>query len=556
MHAKKAAALANAVTGEGTIITALENIVSVAGDSELDEETLSAVSGQFAMLEERLSLTRMQALVVAMLIDSGRFLDTHEMARYLGIRNIRMLTYMNEIDQLLQRRIIRYKRTNFDKGYLIRREALDAYLADKEYAPQPRKGISMSDFVDASNELIDDYIDDEVSHEELEENICELVRNNSSLLICKKMENLNANEMILFLFCLCKYVYEGDLNVIGLEYGRLFEKGALASLQRNILRRTGPLFTEKLLGDAFSQDFASRETVSISEEVRTFVEKEMDISWKNADLSYMKDLLVAGDIVHKDMFYNAEERVSIDKLCEMLSQENFENIQQRLKECGMRSGFACLFYGAPGTGKTETVLQLARLTGRSIMQVNIAGIKDKYVGESEKNIRAIFRRYRTCCDNSELKPILLFNEADAIISKRSADVSRAVDKMENAMQNIILEEMEKLDGILIATTNLTANMDKAFERRFIYKIEFHKPEAVVKERIWMSMIGDLAPEIANRLASEFDLSGGQIENVTRKQFVDQILYGEEPTLTKLREYCNQECIKNTENAWNHSRIGF
>jgi SpoVK/Ycf46/Vps4 family AAA+-type ATPase len=190
------------------------------------------------------------------------------------------------------------------------------------------------------------------------------------------------------------------------------------------------------------------------------------------------------------------------------------------------------------------------------MQVNVANIKDKYVGESEKNIRGIFNRYRTCCENSELKPILLFNEADAIIGKRSTNVSRSVDKMENAIQNIILEEMEKLDGILIATTNLTSNIDTAFERRFIYKIEFHKPEAVVKERIWMSMIGDLAPEIANRLASEFDLSGGQIENVTRKQFVDQILYGEEPTLTKLREYCNQECIKNTENAWNHSRIGF
>lgn len=102
--------------------------------------------------------------------------------------------------------------------------------------------------------------------------------------------------------------------------------------------------------------------------------------------------------------------------------------------------------------------------------------------------------------------------------------------------------MEKLDGILIATTNLTANMDKAFERRFIYKVEFRKPEADVKQRIWMSMIDGLDPGDACRLAGEFDLSGGQIENVTRKQFVDRILYGEEPTLEKLREYCTQECI--------------
>lgn len=553
---KRTAALANAVTGDNTIITALEKILSVAYDCELDTNIMNVAAEQFALLEKRLSFTTMQALVIAMLIDNGRIMDTCDMAQFLGIRNIRMLTYINEIEELQRRRIIRYKKGNFEKGYLIKREALNAYLANKEYIPNEYKGLDMMSFVDAADMLIEEYFNDEVSHGELEDNICELIDKNQSLIICKKLKQFTANEILLFLFCLRGYVYEGDRNIMEHEYRRLYDNNDFCHIKRDIVRRTGPLFKEKLLGDALSADFAPREALSISEELRQFIDKELGICWENNDTAYLKDLLDVEKIVHKDMFYNAEERASIDKLCEMLKQENFENIQRRLNECGMRSGFACLFHGAPGTGKTETVLQLARLTGRNIMQVNVANIKDKYVGESEKNIRGIFNRYRTCCENSELKPILLFNEADAIIGKRSTNVSRSVDKMENAIQNIILEEMEKLDGILIATTNLTSNIDTAFERRFIYKIEFHKPEAVVKERIWMSMIGDLAPEIANRLASEFDLSGGQIENVTRKQFVDQILYGEEPTLTKLREYCNQECIKNTENAWNHSRIGF
>lgn len=556
MHAKKAAALANAVTGEGTIITALENIVSVAHDSELNENILAVAAEQFELLEKRLSFTTMQSLVIAMLIDAGRFMDTNDMARFLGIRNIRMLTFVNEIEQLKQRRIIRYKKSNFEKGYVIRREALDAYLADKEYVPNAFNGLTIKDFVDTANTLIEEYFDDDLSYDELRESVAELMSNNATLILCKKMINLASNEVLLFLFCLCKYVYEGDRNITELEYRRLFDNSDISYLKRQIVHRTGPLFKENLLGDALSTDFASRESVSVSEEVRQFIDKELDLCWEKADYSYMKDLLDVNKILHKKMFYNAEERVSIEKLSEMLKQENFENIQQRLKESGMRSGFACLFHGAPGTGKTETVLQLARLTGRSIMQVNVANIKDKYVGESEKNIRGIFNRYRTCCKNSELKPILLFNEADAIISKRNGDVSRSVDKMENAMQNIILEEMEKLDGILIATTNLTSNMDTAFERRFIYKVEFHKPEVAVKERIWMSMIGDLAPADANKLAGEFDLSGGQIENVTRKQFVDKILYGEEPSLGKLREYCYQECMNSTGNTRRHSRIGF
>ena len=556
MHSKKAATLANAVTGEGTIITALEVILTIAHDCELDTEILNAATEQFALLERRLSFTAIQSLVIAMLIDNGRHMDTQDMARFLGIRNIRMLTYANEIEQLQQRRIIAYNKGHFEKGYVIKREALDAYLADKEYIPNAYKGLDMKDFTSAANSIIEEYFDDDVSHEELEDNICELVRNNKGLILCKKMENLTANDMLLFLFCLCKYVYEGDRNIMEHEYRRLFDNYDANNMKREIVHRTGRLFKDNLLGDALSTDFAPREAVSISEEIRQFIDKELDLCWEKRDYSYMKDMLDVSKIVPKEMFYNAEERVSIEKLCEMLKQENFENIQLRMKECGMRSGFACLFYGAPGTGKTETVLQLARLTGRNIMQVNIANIKDKYVGESEKNIRGIFNRYRACCENSELKPILLFNEADAIISKRNSNVSLSVDKMENAMQNIILEEMEKLDGILIATTNLTSNMDTAFERRFIYKVEFHKPDTAIKERIWMSMIGDLTAADANKLAGEFDLSGGQIENVTRKQFVDKILYGEKPTLAKLRDYCSQECINSSSSMNNRSRIGF
>lgn len=90
-----------------------------------------------------------------------------------------------------------------------------------------------------------------------------------------------------------------------------------------------------------------------------------------------------------------------------------------------------------------------------------------WVGESEKNIKGIFDDYKQKVKQSVKAPILLFNEADAIIVKRQVGAERAVEKMENSIQNIILQEIEQLDGILIATTNLAENMDKAFERRFL-----------------------------------------------------------------------------------------
>lgn len=96
------------------------------------------------------------------------------------------------------------------------------------------------------------------------------------------------------------------------------------------------------------------------------------------------------------------------------------------------------------------------------MQVDMSQMRDKFVGESEKNVKAIFTRYRRLCQESDITPILLLNEADALLSVRLEKMTTSVDQMANTMQNIILQEMENLEGILIATTNLTNNLDGAF----------------------------------------------------------------------------------------------
>lgn len=185
--------------------------------------------------------------------------------------------------------------------------------------------------------------------------------------------------------------------------------------------------------------------------------------------------------------------------------------------------------------------------------VNVPDIKSKWVGESEKNIKEVFDRYRQAVERSELAPILLFNEADAIIGIRREGATSAVDKMENSIQNIILQEMETLEGIMIATTNLTRNLDPAFERRFLYKICFEKPDASVREKIWHAMLPTLKPEECAALASAYDLSGGQMENVARKYSINSILYGsEKPTMDVLRAYCNAERL----DSQTHRRIGF
>jgi SpoVK/Ycf46/Vps4 family AAA+-type ATPase len=123
--------------------------------------------------------------------------------------------------------------------------------------------------------------------------------------------------------------------------------------------------------------------------------------------------------------------------------------------------------------------------------------------------------------------------------------------MENTLQNIILQEMETLDGIMMATTNLTQNMDSAFERRFLYKINFHKPDRATRLQIWQSMMPDLPESDVAILAERYDLSGGQMENITRKATVEHILTGQTPSLETLIGLCKEENI-----AENRPRIGF
>ena len=108
---------------------------------------------------------------------------------------------------------------------------------------------------------------------------------------------------------------------------------------------------------------------------------------------------------------------------------------------------------------------------------------------------------------------------------------------------------------MIATTNLTQNMDSAFERRFLFKIEFAKPSLQAKFSIWKSLIPELSEEEALSLSTRYDFSGGQIENVARKRVVDQIIMGEPLTMDAIYGYCDNESL-GSGTAAGKAKMGF
>ncbi len=193
-----------------------------------------------------------------------------------------------------------------------------------------------------------------------------------------------------------------------------------------------------------------------------------------------------------------------------------EHGQTLLEDWGMakklRPGYRSLFYGPPGTGKTMTACLLGKATGRDVYKVDLSLIVSKYIGETEKNLGRVF-------DQAQNKGwILFFDEADALFGKRS-ETKDAHDRYANQEVSFLLQRIETFDGIAILASNLRANMDDAFARRFESMIYFPIPRPEERLSLWrqgFSKQSQLDSTLdLEKIAHEHALAGGAIMNVIR-----------------------------------------
>lgn len=542
-----------------TMITALDRVLSQAHNSRLSDEFWESVRNPVSYLTENLELTRIQVVFLAMLIEAGEPMSWKEFGDYLNCSRLSMMIYSEELEKMIAKRwLIRQSMNGFmvlPKGFAVDRGVMSALLLNKKFVPEKIDGLTEQEFVNKLENRVSKHLNRNYGFFSNDEEWMELLcAANPQLPLCQVAMSLDdIHEKSLLLMAIFDYAQWADSADEGLtmdSIDRLYpDDYECGWLREQIQNGTHILIEKGYIEHKCEEGIADTERIMLTSKAK----QELLSEYKPTRTKVVKPrtqnryLKSCKAIRKKEMFFNETEQEQIERLTSLLSKENFASVQQRFEEQKMRKGFACLFYGAPGTGKTETVLQIARKTGRNIMQVDIAGLKDKWVGESEKNIKSVFSQYKKLCQSSEVMPILFFNEADAIINKRTENVSHSVDKMDNAMQNIILQEMEDLEGILIATTNLTSNLDNAFERRFLFKVEFRKPDTDVKAKLWSSMLGkDISDDDAHRLAVSYDFSGGQIENIARKRTIDYVLYGKQATFEVLDSYCKAESLnKNT-----------
>ena len=538
------------------LLTAIEHIVDKAKGSGLSSEFYRKANRYIKYVAEKMELTKEQSVMFALFIDNSTdtSISVHDFGQFLECRTTKLIRYLSDIDVLEERGLVRCRR-RYGVSYRVPIDVVEALKKNEKYVPRNYSNLSCAElFSEIENLFHMQQSEEELTYENTVEKMNYLLDCNKHLVYVQKVLDYNFEEddkMMMILFSHL-FVNNNDNNIRFHDLDSLYDDKRLWSnvkLRLNIGDHV--LMKHKIVEYNKSDGFVDRESFRMTNEAKRELFVELHLPSMDEKSG---DVIKSKDITPKKMFYGDKVECQIDELGNLLNDEQYNQIRTRMTDTGFRCGFTCLFYGAPGTGKTETVLQLARLTGRDILQVNISQIKSCWVGESEKNIKQVFDNYRSKVKNSQITPILLFNEADAIIGERMEGAKSAVNKMENSIQNIILQEMETLDGILIATTNLAQNMDKAFERRFLYKVKFEKPTIEARMNMWHEMIPKLNEDECRILATKYDFSGGQIENIARHYTIGNILHGDaENKIDQLSAYCDAERL---ESSVGSRRVGF
>ena len=463
---------------------------------------------------------------------------------------LKMKTYIDETSMLHKLGLIKTWKDDDEYRMKPSRTGYELFLGDyAECKMNKIKDLDKFEFVKSVDNYVQIRRRENNSFRRLEVEISHLERENSNLdLVKKSWEQINAPLDRIFFYYLCNNYLDGR-TYLDSALKDIYDKQDMIMRESIRWQNEEQILQTNGLAELGEQSFFGNVEVNLTDEgLELFLGEDAD-KFKKKDKT--NDLLSVDKIKAKNLYYSDELDKEISFLRGSIQPDAFALLQDRLEEQALPKGVAAIFYGSPGTGKTETVYQLAKATGRDVMQVDISEMKTCWYGESQKLVKGVFAKYERLCKKAKNLPILLFNEADAIFGKRLENKGSSVDQTENAIQNIILEQMEKQKGILIATTNLESSLDPAFERRFLFKVKFERPSLEAKKHMWMDKLNGLSEDAAEALAGSYNLSGGEIDNVVRKVTMNRVLTGEDYSLDYLKELCGQEKFSKQ-----HKVVGF
>ncbi len=531
--------------------------------SQLNQNYFDQAQGHMELLAAYLQVSPMQAFLMAVVFSldiNGGSVDQKDLSRHFGCNPIKVLSLSDDLEVLCQRNILIKEQHRSRRGmaragfqYTINAAVIDAILRNM---PMPQtEEVALNDVIDVFERVCELNVkknDDLLSTDELFSRTIELLEANQSFPVVQKITKLGLGGADTYILCyiIWRTVTGHEFTHIDSTLNGMFDQPSRkARYVQSLIKGVNPLFDMHLF-ELTDASFFNDAGIKLTKKALEMLEDDsLKLTTGKRSSEGLTDPV---SITARQLIYNPDEERQLQLIKKLLDRQHFRQTQQRLEEKGLPHGVAVLLHGGPGTGKTETVLQIARETGREIMRVDISHTKSMWFGESEKIIKRMFTNYNDIAAESTHMPILLINEADAIISKRREIGSSSVSQTENTIQNIILEELENFRGILFATTNLVKNLDTAFERRFLFKVEMKKPCLAARAHIWKLKLPALSDLACEQLAAQFDFSGGQIDNIARKQAIHEVVHDTSPDFSHIMAYCQAELLEKSS----ISRIGY
>lgn len=256
------------------------------------------------------------------------------------------------------------------------------------------------------------------------------------------------------------------------------------------------LRTADLIRLGRQREFITREDIS-----RSVAQQSVNQLGRCADL--VKSVYTWDDLV-----VNGEQRRLLDMICNQVKFKRIVGGEWGFdRKTAYGRGVCALFYGSPGTGKTMAAQVIANDLGLDLYRVDLSRMVSKYIGETQKNISALFSRAKN------INALLFFDEADAFFARRS-EIRDSNDRSANSETAHLLQKLEDFEGIAILATNYVNNIDDAFKRRIQFMVKFRFPDARTRLKLWKTLIPEEVPREEELdfeyLAETFEMSGSSI----------------------------------------------
>lgn len=538
------------------LLDAIVSIYEKASGCKLLPAYFEAIHSDLNYVQQYFKLNINESFILSLFIaahaEDPKSAEIEKLAKYIECSKLKLMSYIQVIEHLSE---IGYIEKNINNNlarvlgssatcYSVNVKIVGAVMANDPLPevdkPKPMDSFKLLELVYTLGVERDEK---RISTNWLFKALDNLLKSHADLPLVLKLKEikLNITDSYIFLYTVWKAI-EGNkiIDIHRMLSGIYSDTSQRLQILNDFVVGSHPLVVHQLV-EILPAEMTNDTELELSDYAYSVLE-EVGIKLKVKGYK-RNDVIKPEDVMEKTLIFHESELKQVDTLQKLLQPESFQKMQDRLKTKGLPTGVTVLLHGAPGTGKTEIAKQIAKQTGRELMHVNISQCKTMWFGESEKLIKKIFTEYKHYAKNSIQKPILFFNEADAIIGKRKELKGYNTEQTENAIQNILLEEIEIFDGILIATTNLVNNIDVAFERRFLYKVAFKTPSLLNRSQIWKLKLPDLTNSQANHLAECFHFSGGQIDNIICKKEINELLYGETISFEQIIEYCQEENLQ-------------